>query len=301
MLASDLQQNKLKFPLYIEPKIDGVRGMNINNIYTGRSLKPPKNYAAAVRFSAPAYFGFDGEMAAEHETHPDLCRLTTSALSTISGERFLLWHVFDYIVPETRYLPYILRVQALRKRVNELITTHPVEAQRLRIIPILEVNSWEELVHQDTIWLAKGFEGTIVRDINGMYKEGRSTAIEGGLLRLKRFADAEAVVLRIEEGDANENEAVVNELGRTSRSTHKENMVPNGMVGALICLDVKSQKEIRVAPGRMTHKERKEFFESPHLIVRKTIKYKTFLKGVKDLPRFPTYQCIRDEGDIDPN
>lgn len=87
---------------------------------------------------------------------------------------------------------------------------------------------------------------------------------EGGLLRIKRFVDFEFVVDEILEGEENQNEAQTNELGKTFRSSHQENKVANGMIGAMIgrttavvkegstVLFEKGQ-EVKVSAGCLTH------------------------------------------------
>ena len=39
-LANDANLATLKYPLIVQPKIDGVRALNINGTLTGRSLDP---------------------------------------------------------------------------------------------------------------------------------------------------------------------------------------------------------------------------------------------------------------------
>lgn len=300
MLATDWDEKKLKFPLIAQPKIDGVRGLNLFGRMTGRSLKPFANKYTTLFYSNSIFLGLDGEIAAESETHPDLCRLTTSATSTIDGEPYTLWHVFDYCTPETVLLPYMKRYMLLQERVAELQAHGKTKfiADRLRVVPSKLCNSLDDLLHWDNVWLDMGYEGTIIRDPNSPYKYGRSTVNEGYLLRIKRFVDAEARVVYVEEGMQNLNDAEQNELGLQFRSSHKENLIPNGQVGCLICIDLKTGDEIRVSPGKMPHNERILFWQKPELILEKVIKYKHFPKGVKDKPRFATYQSFRDPVDM---
>jgi DNA ligase-1 len=311
MLASDYDESKLRFPLIAQPKIDGVRGLNMLGTLTGRSLKKHANRHTTGFFSHSSLIGFDGELAAECETHPDLCRMTTSALNTIEGVPFLLWWLFDYVTPATRLLTYENRMAALFARVRELHHDRSLFAlaRHLSIVPSVTCNTLEELLDCDAKWLDAGFEGTIVRDPNGMHKQGRSTAKEGGLLRIKRFIEEEAVVVAVEEGQTNLNEAQRNELGYVERSTHQANMVPNGMVGTLRCRVVKdvesggklvlqAGQEITVAAGCMPHEDRDRFLKKPELILGHTIKFQFFPKGIKDKPRFPTFQSIRAASDM---
>ena len=312
MLASDAVEAKIKFPVMVQPKIDGVRGLNMLGPFTGRSLKSFANLHTTNFFSQRGFLGFDGELAAEQECHADLCRLTTSAIGTIAGEPWLMWHVFDYVTETTRELPYVHRLSALYNRVGELSISSPLLAAHLKPIYTISVSNLEQLEQAEATFLSQGYEGVILRDPNGKHKQGRSTAKEGGLLRIKRFLDAEAVVTGIVEGEANENEAQVNELGLQFRSSHKENKVANGLVGSMqarVLANVVNNGEtvlvegqvITVSPGRMTAKERAYYFENPKELIGKIAKFQFFPKGIKDKPRFPTFQSFRDIADIQSN
>ena len=310
MLASDAVDAKLRFPVWVQPKVDGVRGLNLDGTLTGRSLKKFANQHVTNLFSSiVAFQGMDGEMAAEFECNPDLCRLTTSALTTISGTPWILWHVFDYITPASMGLPYRERYSMLGERVEFLSKRAPEVAQHLRVMPTNICNNIEQLLELEAYYLEAGYEGLIIRDPEGRYKPGRSTVKEGGLLRVKRFIDAEAVVTGLVEGEANGNEAQTNELGLQFRSTHKANMVPNGMLGSMtarVVTPVKKGNEvllaegqvITVAPGKMKADERGYYMRHPEQLIGKTIKFQFFPKGIKDKPRFPTFQGFRSTTDM---
>ena len=310
MLACDWDPQKVRFPVYMQPKIDGVRGLNFGGALLARSLKQHRNAYTTRFWTAPSMIGLDGELAAQSETHPALCRLTSSALSTKEGEPFTLWWVFDYVRPETAALPYSERLALLRARVQVLEQEDNARWQRLRVVPTFQVGSVEELEALDTEWLEAGYEGSIVRGMDGPYKFGRCTTREGYLLRIKRFVEEEFLIDSIEEGQTNLNEAVVNELGRSKRSTHQEGMVSNGQVGALLGKLMKDVHEpqtgellfkagdpIRVSPGCLTQVERIRYFDKPSLILGKVGKFKFFPKGTKDRPRFPQFQSLRSEED----
>lgn len=300
MLASDWNPEKVYFPCIAQPKIDGVRGLVQDGQLTGRSLKALGNHFLADFFGHDVLDGCDGELAAEHECHPRLCNLTTSATSTREGEPFVLWWLFDLVNKNTDSMAYHKRYAALVELVARLqrLEQYQPWAGRLRVVPSVVCKNLEELEAVDAKWLAEGYEGTIIRDPDGMHKQGRSTVREGGLLRIKRFVQEEAVVLSIEEGQTNTNAKETNELGNAFRSTLAAGMVPNGMVGALICRDIKTHQDIKVAAGRLTHDERLHYFNNPNEMIGKTIKYNKFPKGEKDKPRFPTYQGFRNPADM---
>ena len=310
MLASDYDEGKLKFPLIWQPKIDGVRGMHLTGAgLLGRSGKQHKNRFTTELFSHRAFFGIDGEFAAQSETHPDLCRLTTSALNTIEGSPFVLWHAFDFLIERLVEEPYLERLLVLHGHVKLLKMRHPELGNRIRVVPWTMCNSIEELNALDAKALDAGYEGSIVRDPEGRYKQGRSTPREGGLLRIKRFVEEEALVVVIEEGVTNLNDATLSPHGYTERSTHQENMAPNGLVGSLQCKLLKDLMAgsklvgragdiITVSAGCMDHAQRKHYFENQDEIIGKVIKFQFFPKGVLNKPRFPTFKCIRAESDL---
>lgn len=308
-LACDADLSKIRFPCIVMPKIDGVRGLNYTGKLTGRSLKPHANLHVTNQFSKPAYLGFDGEFTGTTRIHPDACRITTSLMSTIEGAPYVHWHIFDYITEETKDLPYIQRLDRLTHLYHN--KKYTCEFECIQIVPYYICQTLEEVLRYDDIFLEQGFEGTIIRDPNGRAKEGRSTAKEGIFLRIKRFIEEEAIVVSITEGCENQNEATTNELGRTARSSHQENKVPNGMVGSLQCRmlkDVYDQQDkkklllregdlITVSPGNLDHTARKYYFDFQDEIIGETIKFKFFPKGIKDKPRFPTFVCIRPTSD----
>lgn len=311
MLADDWVQGKVRFPVIGQPKIDGVRGLNQHGGLTGRSLKLFKNRYTTNFYSHSFFKGFDGELAAERETHPDLCRLTTSAVGTIEGKPFTLWWLFDYINENDIGAPYVERYVQMVETVKTLQDSPDCMpwAGHLRIVPFKLITCMEELLAFDDENLDAGYEGTIIRDPLGKHKQGRSTAREGGLLRIKRFIEAEAEVLEIFEGESNQNDPQVNELGHQFRSSYQDKMVPNGLVGAMDCralVDVLDRDRVviskgqvfTVSAGSMPHDLRGHYFRNPEMLLGKTIKFKFFPKGIKDKPRFPTFVTIRDPADM---
>lgn len=311
MQPSDWIESKVKFPVIAEPKIDGVRAHNTSGKLLGRSMKPFKNLYLTARFSHSALLGMDGEIAANHECHPDLCRITSSATGTIKGEPYIIWWLFDFVTVESIKLPYERRLLMLEQRLHELRRELPDIAKHLRMIPWKHCQTMEELLEYDEENLIAGFEGTCFRSPKGVHKQGRSTPTEGGVLRIKRFVDFEFQPYAIIEGEENQNEATINERGLTERSSHQENMVPNGMVGAMLGNVIGVVKdpttgavlfndgdEVRVGAGCLNHEQRKLYFIHQDKFLSQVSKAKFFPKGIKDKPRFPTWQSFRNPEDM---
>lgn len=312
MLACDWHEEKIKFPCIVQPKIDGVHSLNRHGKCVGRSLKPHDNLYTTERFSKQEYHGFCGEKidADLGATHPDLCRITSGNLRRIEGEPNITWVLFDYVTEETKNLGYVQRMNALEDYTDSFNFDAPSN-ESILIIESTEVNSMEELLELENQYLDMGYEGIIIRDPNAPYKYGRCGKTFMGCWRVKRYIEEEILVDKINEGQHNANEAKTNELGRTERSTHQENMQPNGLLGNMEgttlkdILDPQSGKllipkgeSVTVSPGEMDHKMRKYYWDNPSEIVGHVIKFKMFPKGVKDKPRFPTYVSHRNSNDI---
>jgi DNA ligase-1 len=298
MLAEDWDSAKQQYPVIAMPKIDGVRALNQGGQLYGRSLKQHANRYVTKTFSLPEFDGFDGEMAAASSTSPRLVNLTSSALSTEDGEPFIIWWLFDYVCDATRHLPYEDRLLKLHLYVQSL-KDHDL-FYNLRVVPSAVIENEEYLLQVEKRFLEDGYEGVILRDPDGRHKEGRSTVKEGGFMRIKRFVIEEAFVYGFEEAVTNNNEAKLDERGYTKRSSHKANLVGKGQVGTLLAVDLKSGQLITVGPGKLKHGVREHLFNNPHEILGTVIKYKHFPKGVKDKPRFPTYESGRALSDLDP-
>ena len=138
----------------------------------------------------------------------------------------------------------------------------------------------------EAYFLQMGYEGVMIRDPHGYYKNGRSTTNEGTLLKLKRFMDAEYEVVGFEERMHNGNEAIKDELGHTKRSSHAENKVGRGDLGALVLRH--GSVTFNCGSG-FTDAEREDVWKNRDVYLGKFAKIKSFQIGVKDLPRFPTF------------
>lgn len=296
-LATDAKVDKLQFPVNVQYKIDGVRMLVRDAIATGRSMKKYKNRKMTEYFSQECFNGFDMEVGATHPNDPDLCRLSTSLVNTIEGDLPAFVVVFDYLLPEfiENETPYEERMQHLRHYLNQ-----EELPDNVKVIYSLELpmNTQEELECFYTKALENHYEGLIIRDPSAKHKSGRCTVREGAYLRMKPTGDSEGIVLRVEEAMENLNEAKINELGHTERSTHQENMRPKGMIGALWLKDVHSGEEVKVGAGKLTHEERTFYFENQDKIIGELVKYAFLATGKKDKPRHPRYISHRAVEDM---
>lgn len=302
-LAEDALIELVEFPCWVQPKIDGVRALNLQGTLTGRSLDPFEGYGITEYFSYYGFKGLDGEMTLGDKPNctERLCSKTTGAMGRFKGVAEMAdlhWWVFDYLADPS--LPYQSRYTLLTMKVAEL--NHP----RIHLVPYVVVNNTAELNNAIAAFASQGYEGTIVRNPRAPHKEGRATKKGQQLWRVKPWADAEILVTGITEGMSNQNAAEKSTLGRTKRSSAKAGMVPNGQVGSIqgtLLADFHDPLtgtllfakglEITVSPGEMTVAEAIDLFNHPEKIVGHIVKFQHMTHGVKDLPRFPGYKSHR--------
>ncbi len=311
MLAKDINFDKLRFPsngLLLLPKIDGVMAFVQNSKLYARSLKQHENGYTTAKYSKPEYEGLRGELIAGYNpTAEGLCRDTGSAIRTIKGEPVTSLHCFDYVTEETKDLPYIKRYFLMIEKVKSL---NSKGINDVTAISIQVVYDLEDFYYYRDKFIQEGYEGVILRSSVAKHKEGRSSAVSPDLWRWKPWLDAEIMVTSIAEGTTNLNEATINELGKTKRSSHKENKVPNGMLGNMVgylledLLDVSGKviqnkgEQVTISAGDMKHNERKFYFENPNEIIGKIAKFSYFAYGMKDTVRMPQFKTIRSERDM---
>jgi len=273
--------------LEASPKLDGIRCLVQNGVALSRSLKPIPNKHVQKLLGKKQYNGLDGELIVGTPTDSDVYRNTTSHVMSHDKEfKFTFW-VFDNFELD---MPYA-------DRINEIHKLCPQQTGFITVLSHEIVTNMGQLQDYEADCLAIGYEGVILRDPNAMYKHGRSTAKEGGLIKVKRFSDSEATILGFEEQMKNINEKKVNELGRGQRSSHKENMIPKGTLGALVVKDISTGVEFNLGSG-FTDSVRDQLWKYKTDLIGQTVKYKYFDIGVKDAPRHPVYLGIRIPEDM---
>lgn len=298
MLAKNIELEKVKFPLIAQPKPDGVRGLMPTDFLVGRSLKMFENryINSSNRINRPEFRGMDGELTLGSDpTKSSLCRETTSALTSHDGEPNIHWVVFDICSLGMQDTAYERRLALLDNHVTSLRNSG---IDHIHLIESKLIENMDDFLQYDAENIERGFEGTIGRAPLGKYKHGRSGLRDQVLLKLKQYVDDDAKIVGFEEAMTNLNEAQINELGYTFRTSHKENKVGSGMVGAVWVEDLKTGARVKLGPGCLTHAERIKCWQQPELFIGKFCKYKHFPHGVKDKARHPTFLEWRSEVDM---
>ena len=201
MLAYKFNNKKVNWaePVYIQPKLDGVRCLITKDGAYSRTGKQFKNLAH-IELSLIPFFKkhphivLDGELY-NHELKDDFEKIISlvrkqkpTADDRLEAKELVQFHCYDWFFPNDKYnLVY-------QYRMNQLTTTD-IYNYCIKHVQASRIHNYEDakLFHVDM--LDKGYEGSIIR-LNGLYKHGRSY----DLMKFKDFSDAEATIIGYEEG-----------------------------------------------------------------------------------------------------
>jgi len=276
--ASIPDYSSLRFPLIGSPKLDGIRAIRFGKEFMSRTLKTIPNRDVQKIFAelSDSMLGWDGELIVGDPTAKNVYRATNSTVMKLEGGNadMVRFFVFDCVnAPD----------EAFVARNAPIADLYPLVIKLDQVI----ISDLDELHNYEAKVLKEGYEGVILRAPMAPYKMGRSTLREQGMLKVKRFLDAEATVIGFEEKMHNANVLQRDARGYAKRSTHQDNKVPVGTLGALVCRTL-DDREFRIGTG-FTDVERSEIWADQDRYLGNAAKYKYFNVGIKDLPRHPVF------------
>lgn len=272
-------KNPIRFPVYASIKYDGIRCWTpAGEPRSNQNKLVPNKHIARMLAETREVHNKDFEIIVGDPADP-LCYNRTETMYKRHDE---VGDFKVYIFDDIEYPDYSFtdRQNKLRNAVLPdwavLVKQHLIENQQ----------QLDELYAKVT---GEGHEGLILRSPGATYKFGRSTAKEQGMLKLKPQEDSEFRITGCYEAMENLNEAFENELGRTARSSHQENKQGLNMLGGFYAVEYHTGVEFKVAPGKLTHDQRRELWQqwlaNPEAVKKLIGKYRHFPVGAKDKPR----------------
>lgn len=201
LLSCEVPLDKIKLPVFVSTKLDGIRCLVIDSVVYSRSLKPVRNKYVQKLFGKPEYNGMDGELVVGDVYAKDVFQKTTSGVMSAEGEPDVKFYVFDICnrVEET----FTARRFILHNKIENLPSESNVVMLQQHYVETLY--DLQQYLEDERL---KGGEGLICRNPDGKYKYGRSTPKEQLSVKLKFFEQDEFEVIGFEERMHNTNEAV---------------------------------------------------------------------------------------------
>lgn len=273
----------IAFPVIASPKLDGIRCLlpNFDMCSVTRNFKPIPNRFVKATLDKSIPIGFDGELMVPNKNFNDV----QSAIMTITGEPEFEYWVFDW-VSDRLDEKFIARTTKLEEKIQDL------NLPWLKYVEQIAIFSTEELENYEHLCLLKGFEGVMIRDPFSPYKEGRSTTKEGYLLKIKRFSEDEGKVVGFIELLHNNNPKKKDAFGLAERSSHQDNKVGMGTLGALV---VKWRGfEFQIGTG-FSAAQRRDIWDRRDSLYGTTVTFKYQKSGQKEKPRFPVFKGFRTD------
>ena len=261
MLAHDYHKRgkDIKFPCFVQPKLDGVRCIFKNGVLTSRQGKVFPNMEHITQDLKDVDLVLDGELYSNTLNFQQFVGLVRKKKHNDAEKQLLRqvkFHVYDCVNDK----PFSERTEAI----NTLFS------QRLYAFsePLLteECKNKEDLKKFHDKYVAEGKEGLIIRNKDGLYQ---LAARSKDLQKYKEFEDAEFKVTGFTDGEGLEKGLVI-----------------------WVC-ETSAGKSFHVRP-RGTHEARAEIFNEAKDYVGKslTVRYQELTE--EGIPRFPVGIAFRD-------
>tara|TARA_R100000781_G_scaffold1656_1_gene2821 strand:+ start:244 stop:1080 length:837 start_codon:yes stop_codon:yes gene_type:complete len=199
MLAHKYDDSRVDWsqPVYIQPKLDGVRCLFTKDGAYSRSGKQFMNLRH-IEMALKPFFDqqpdviLDGELY-NHKLKNDFEKIISlvrkqkpTDTDRIDAQHLVQFHCYDYF-DGVQYNSY-------KTRMNNLVTSDIYDAQ-IKYVPAKLVDSYNYARELHEEFLDQGYEGSIIR-LDGLYKHGRSY----DLMKFKDFSDSEATIVGYELG-----------------------------------------------------------------------------------------------------
>jgi DNA ligase-1 len=274
----------LKYPLFAQPKFDGIRCIVKDSMALSNTLKPIRNLKIQNYIGEWIPDGFDGELISGANFQD-----TSSCVMSEGGGNDFTYFVFDLWNSQ---LVYSKRQQQLAD-----YFTNIQPDTRITLVQSVTIRNENQLLQYEASMLEEGHEGIMLRSPGGLYKFGRSTLRELYLVKRKPFLDDEAIIIGFEEQQENTNELTYDGRGYATRSAHQENKQAKGTLGCFLVRNVR-WGEFRVGTGLgLTDSLRQEIWNSRDRYLHQQITFKYQAYGTKDKPRTPIFLRFRHEDD----
>jgi ATP-dependent DNA ligase len=309
MLAKPFKDSWVKFPVYIQPKLDGMRALWTGEKLLSRTGKSIEGVPTLVEYLEKHYkdFPLDGELYNHQKTFQEQI---SSIRRTVNIEEDLSieYHIYDLPIAHHTFQE---RHKLLKEKVKETSRIKIVKTIRILKIKVMElpkeVNSitecnLDELVEKPISeeefsrymndFIEQGYEGAMLRNSTGVYTFGKRSS---DLMKLKTFQDAEFPIIGTYQLVRHEkivtDEWVPGARQKSNGQWSKDGEgTPDEMIGGLT-LQLSDGRTFECGSG-YTEEQRREMWINNPTGKLATIKFQELTDD--GIPRFPVFIAIRD-------
>lgn len=273
----------IQYPIYIQPKFDGVRCIVHSNVAYSRSMKPLPNALLQAELGVLPW-ELDGEITIPGAAFPAVQSFAMTRVAT-AEYRYVIFDQFNEQGSYEDRLKWLLCAEGLAL------------FNRIEIVSSIMAPTREAVIAAYQYHLANGFEGVILRAPSGLYKQGRATLREATLLKLKPREDAEAVALEMLPLERNDNAPQLNELGLTKRSSSKAGKRPVDLLGSIKARVINGRFEGKefYCGGGWTESEKKRLWIEGQALLGRTFTFTYSFDPGYELPRQPVFKAWRED------
>lgn len=196
------QITKVKYPCYIQPKLDGCRAIYKEGEFFTRKGKPFPNVNLTSHFSSLLNmrdFVLDGELYIHNTPFQKFLGSIMNESEPIPNA--LKFVVYDCVPvkdweAQSCKKPYSERIRNVREVIAAV-------ADHKKVIDIAndEVSSPKEAIDLYKKYLTLRYEGAMIKAIDGQYKWKRVTVRSGEMLKLKPFKTEDLEIIDVYEGE----------------------------------------------------------------------------------------------------
>ncbi|MDR3503098.1 MAG: hypothetical protein P4L79_11030 [Legionella sp.] len=202
MLAQDYKKQKsIKFPIWSQPKLDGIRSLTFKHGSFTREFKRHMNCehiteALVEVFARYPNIILDGELY-NHDAHDDFNKITSVVRKSKNitledrqlSKEFIQYHVYDMVSDDD----FSVRTHKVAEILDGV-------SPYIKIVPSVLCLTQEILDSLQGSYITDGYEGQIVRIGEGAYDAGKRSK---RLLKRKEFITEEFELLEVNEGVGN--------------------------------------------------------------------------------------------------
>lgn len=287
-VKSEQDLYELKFPMIASPKVDGIRTFVHPELGpVTRTLKPVPNKHIRESLNRSELHHLDGELVVGDITAPDVFNRSQSGAMTHDGSPQFTYYVFDTHHPTATF---VMRQMFMKDQVAK---AYHAGISHAVVLPYHYVKTVAEVLEYETACLMRGFEGIMLRSLEGRYKYNRSTLKEQILLKVKRFSDDEATIIGVHPRERNHNPPARDLLGYLKRTSHTSGLVTDAALGALHVTHPK-WGDFSIGSG-FDEEQRQEYWVNRDELIGRKISFKYQESGSKDKPRFPIFKGLRSD------